>query len=98
MWHERTVSVHCITADERVAAPALIAALDGWVDAGDAATRAAEHIAASGDGQVVAEFDADAVLDYRARRPTLDVIEGRLEKITWLSLNVRRVRAGEREL
>ena len=49
--------------------PALIVALDGWVDAGSAATTAAALIAA--DGRVVATFDADRLFDYRARRPTL---------------------------
>jgi hypothetical protein len=92
------VSLYRITSEEALRAPALITALDGWVDAGDAATTAAERIAAQGDGQVVAEFDVDAVLDYRARRPTLDVVEGRLEQVTWLSLNVRRVSAGGRDL
>src|SRR5450759_4014567 len=48
-------------------APIVIAALDGWVDAGSAATSAvavlAEHAAR------IATFDADALFDYRARRP-----------------------------
>jgi hypothetical protein len=92
------VSLYRITGEEALNAPALITALDGWVDAGDAATTAAERIAALGDGQVVAEFDVDAVLDYRARRPLLDVVQGRLDQITWLSLNVRRVKADRRDL
>ena len=92
------MSLYRITGEEALNAPALITALDGWVDAGDAATTAAERIAALGDGEVVAEFDVDAVLDYRARRPLLDVVQGRLDQITWLSLNVRRVKADHRDL
>jgi hypothetical protein len=92
------VSLYRILGEDALSAPALITALDGWVDAGDAATTAAERIAALGDGQVMAEFDVDAVLDYRARRPLLDVVEGRLDQITWLSLNVRRVRTEGRDL
>ena len=52
--------------------PVLVAAFDGWVDAGQAATLAAEQLAA--DASVVATFDADRIYDYRSRRPTLDIV------------------------
>lgn len=52
-------------------APIVVAALEGWVDAGSAGTTAATQLAE--DGNVVATFDADAIYDYRARRPTLDI-------------------------
>src|SRR5690349_20487734 len=61
--------------------PPLIVALDGWVDAGSAATTAATLI--GGDGRIVATFDADRVYDYRARRPTLDIVDGRLTELDW---------------
>jgi hypothetical protein len=56
-------------------APAVVVALDGWVDAGSAATAAAEVLARG--SRIVASFDADAVFDYRARRPTLEILDGR---------------------
>jgi hypothetical protein len=90
------VSLYRLVRDEPLTEPTLITALDGWVDAGDAATTAAEHIAK--DGEVVVEFDVDAILVYRARRPTLDILEGRMAEIDWLTLNVTRVRAGDRDL
>ena len=62
-------------------APALIVALDGWVDAGSAATTAAALIAAG--GRTVATFDADRLFDYRARRPTLEIQDGRLSELSW---------------
>jgi hypothetical protein len=96
VWQAQRVSLYRLLSDEPLAAPVLITALDGWVDAGDAATTAAEHIAK--DGEVIAEFDVDVILDYRARRPTLDILEGRMAEITWLSLNVRRVPASQRDL
>src|SRR5690606_5965786 len=55
--------------------PVLVAALEGWVDAGSAGTTAARQLA--DDGQVVVTFDSDAIYDYRARRPTLDIMDGR---------------------
>ena len=77
-------------------APVLITAMDGWVDAARAATTAAEHIAAS--GEVIAQFDMDRLLDYRARRPVLDIVDGELKSLAWSELSVRRVRAGKRDL
>lgn len=79
-----------------LAAPVVVAALDTWVDAGLAATTAAEHLA--GDGPVVVTFDPDALFDYRARRPTLEVVDGRLARLTWPALTIRRTRLGRHDL
>jgi hypothetical protein len=79
-----------------MADPTLVAALDGWVDAGSAATAAATRL--SDGGRVVATFDADSLFDYRARRPTLDIVDGRLSELAWPELVVRHVRRGERDL
>jgi hypothetical protein len=47
---------------------------------------------------LIATFDPDALFDYRARRPTLQIVDGRLAELTWPELVVRRVRFGERDL
>jgi hypothetical protein len=73
-----------------------VVAFDGWVDAGSAATSALEHLTAG--APIVAEFDADVLFDYRARRPPLEIVDGRLTELTWHQLVVRRVRVGERDL
>ncbi len=77
-------------------APVLVGAFDGWVDAGSAATVALTQLAT--DSPVVATFDADALFDYRARRPTLQIIDGRLTELTWPALAIRRVTVGERDV
>jgi PAC2 family protein len=77
-------------------APVLIAAFDGWVDAGSAATTALEGLLE--EAVDVATFDPDALFDYRARRPTLQILDGRLAELTWPELVVRRARFGERDL
>ena len=81
------------TADLR--APTMVVAFDAWVDAGSASTAAAELLA---DGPIVAELDADLLFDYRARRPTLEIVDGRPDKLAWPALSVRRGRAGKRDL
>lgn len=90
------VSLYELTDPGDLVAPTLVAAFDGWVDAGSAATSALEHLI---DGAaVVARFDADVLYDYRARRPPLEIVDGRLTELTWHELVLRRVRVGERDV
>lgn len=77
-------------------APTVIAAFDGWIDAGAASTTAAELLAEG--GRVVATFDADSLYDYRARRPTLEIVDGRPSELTWPELALRSARAGDHDL
>jgi hypothetical protein len=76
--------------------PVMIAAFDGWIDAAGAATACANHVA--GDGELLARFDSDALNDYRARRPVLDVVDGTLSEIAWPEVTVRHARVGDRDL
>ena len=77
-------------------APVLVAALEGWVDAGGAGTIAAGQLGEG--GRRIATFDADAIYDYRARRPTLDILDGRPLTIEWPALTLTARRVEEREL
>src|SRR5919107_3645375 len=76
--------------------PAAVVALDGWVDAGSAATNAAKTLAEG--GRVIATFDADSIFDYRARRPTLEIHHGRPRSLEWPELALRATKAGDRDL
>ena len=91
----RMVLLHVENTDGLVA-PVLVAALDGWVDAGSAATTAAGHVAA--DGSRVATFDDDRLYDYRARRPTLEIVDGRPATLAWPELLLRRAKLGARDV
>ena len=51
--------------------PVMIQALDGFVDAGAAKRLAREHLLASHGSRVIATFDVNVLLDYRARRPVM---------------------------
>ena len=77
-------------------APTVVAAFDGWVDAGSAATTALGHLAEGGSS--VARFDADRLFDYRARRPPLEIVDGLLTELTWHELVVRYVRLEGRDV
>lgn len=65
--------------------PVLVVALEGWIDAGGAAARAAESIVGQCETTHVATFDADALLDFRARRPVLHLVDGVNTGLTWSS-------------
>ena len=76
--------------------PAVVVALDGWVDAGSAATNAAATLAQG--GRIVASFDGDEIFDYRARRPTLQIVHGRPRSLDWPELTMRATKVGERDI
>jgi hypothetical protein len=79
-----------------IAAPTLVAALDSWIDAGGASSTAADLLAAGSD--TIVDFDGDLLFDYRSRRPTLEIVDGRMAELTWPSLVVRHRRIGGRDL
>ncbi|HLN78923.1 MAG TPA: PAC2 family protein [Nocardioidaceae bacterium] len=59
--------------------PVLIHALDGFLDAGNAANLAAQHLLSTSPGRVVASFSIDDFYDYRARRPPMSFVENHYE-------------------
>ncbi len=63
--------------------PVLVVALEGWIDAGFGAGRAVEALVEQTDGVHVATFDADALLDFRARRPVMHLVDGINTGLTW---------------
>ncbi len=63
--------------------PVLLVSLDGFVDAGLAASTASAFLRHRWQGELCASFDRDAFLDYRARRPTAVVDSGELRRVEW---------------
>lgn len=55
--------------------PVLIQALDGFIDAGGGRRIARDHLLGTCEPALVARFDIDQLLDYRARRPPMVFIE-----------------------
>jgi len=80
-----------------IVAPTVVVAFDAWVDAGSAATNALNVIVDS-DSRPVATFEADILYDYRARRPTLDIADGRPSNLDWPELAVRRTTLRDRDV
>ncbi len=70
-------------------APVLVLALDGWIDAGLGAATARSALLGQGGFETVARFDTDALLDYRARRPTMHLEDGVNTGLSWPSIELR---------
>lgn len=69
--------------------PVLVVALEGWIDAGLGAANALGSLLGSLETVTVAVFDADELLDYRARRPVMHLVEGVNTGLTWPSIELR---------
>lgn len=65
--------------------PVLVAAFEGWNDAGDAASGAVEHLELIWDAEPLAELDSEDYYDYQVNRPTVRQIDGVTREILWPS-------------
>ncbi len=64
-------------------APVLVMALKGWIDAGLGADGAVEVLTQSLERRTIVRFDADALLDWRARRPVMRLEDGINARMSW---------------
>jgi predicted ATP-grasp superfamily ATP-dependent carboligase len=66
-------------AGDSAGGPVMVLALQGFLDAGNAAASAVSHLHDGFAGRVVATFEVDALYDYRARRPLITFREDHYE-------------------
>jgi predicted ATP-grasp superfamily ATP-dependent carboligase len=59
--------------------PVLVHALTGFIDAGNAGRLVRDHLLETLEHRVLATFDVDQLLDYRARRPQMIFVEDHWE-------------------
>ena len=62
--------------------PTMIAAFEGWNDAGEAATTALEALAGAVDAQHFADLDPEEFFDFQVARPTVR-LDGDRRRIEW---------------
>ena len=77
-WHARPT----------LSEPVLIAAFEGWNDAGDAATTAARYLAERWDAEVVADIDPEEFYDFSSTRPQVRLDEGNVREVVWPTTDV----------
>ena len=62
--------------------PIMIAAFEGWNDAGEAATAAVEHLAEVWNGETVAAIDPEDYYDFQVSRPRILMEDGK-RRVSW---------------
>ncbi len=80
--------------------PVMIAAFEGWNDAGDAATGAVEHLAEVWDSDELARLDPEDYYDFQVNRPTVSLGEDGVRRIEWptTSMSVASLPAAGRDV
>jgi predicted ATP-grasp superfamily ATP-dependent carboligase len=63
--------------------PVLIAAFEGWNDAGDAASTAARYLSAEWGGHRIATLDPEEFYDFTVVRPEVRLVDGLTRAIDW---------------
>lgn len=66
----------------------LVLGLEGWIDAGAGAAQAVAALKAGTTIELIGNFDSDALLDARSRRPMVQLTDGVHEAITWPTIQV----------
>lgn len=67
----------------RLRDPVLVAAFEGWNDAGDAASGAVEHLELCWDATPLTEIDSEDYYDFQVTRPVVRMVEGVTREIQW---------------
>ncbi|MFX4292653.1 PAC2 family protein [Streptomyces bohaiensis] len=76
--------------------PVMVAAFEGWNDAGDAASAALDHLDQAWKGEVFAALDAEEYYDFQVNRPQM-WLDGGVRRITWPTTRLSVVRVGAEE-
>jgi proteasome assembly chaperone (PAC2) family protein len=63
--------------------PVLVAAFEGWNDAGDAASAAIEHLQLTWEATALTELDPDDYYDFQVTRPTVRLVDGVTRRVEW---------------
>ena len=67
----------------KLTSPALIAAFEGWNDAGEAASSAISQLTSAWDAKGIGEIDPEDYYDFQVTRPMMDVTDGKAEELVW---------------
>ena len=63
--------------------PVLLAAFEGWNDAGEAASDAVEHLEDVWDAELVGELDPEEYYDFQVNRPYVGTEEDGTRALSW---------------
>ncbi len=69
--------------------PTLVVMLTGWIDASGAAAASMAALESECNARTIAVFDGDTFIDYRARRPTMELRDGVNARLAWPDIEVK---------
>lgn len=81
-----------IQLDRELVEPVMVAAFEGWNDAGEAASLAVDHLARKWEAEELCSLEPDDYYDFQVARPRMSVVDGRLTETQWPTTRVRVVR------
>ena len=67
----------------KLTSPVIIAAFEGWNDAGEAASGVINHLSLAWQATPVGAIDPEDYYDFQVTRPVTEVAEGRTERLIW---------------
>ena len=70
----------------------IVAAFEGWNDAGDAASDALEHLDAIWEADPIIEIDDEAYYDYQVNRPVIRQVDGVTRELVWPAMRISHCR------
>jgi predicted ATP-grasp superfamily ATP-dependent carboligase len=67
----------------KLTSPVIIAAFEGWNDAGEAASGVVSHLSLAWQATPAGAIDPEDYYDFQVTRPVTEVAEGRTERLVW---------------
>ena len=67
----------------KLVSPAIIAAFEGWNDAGEAASGVVDHLGMAWEATQIGAIDPEDYYDFQVTRPVMEVSEGRTDRLVW---------------
>ena len=67
----------------KLTSPVIIAAFEGWNDAGEAASGVVNHLSLAWQATPVGAIDPEDYYDFQVTRPVTEVAEGKTERLIW---------------
>jgi len=83
MWEYRPVALR---------APAVICALGGWSDAGEAASYAGSFLIDQFNAKCFAKVDSEEFFDYQSARPHIELVDGVVKDVQWPEVRIYEAR------
>ena len=77
-----------MVANPDLESPVLVLALEGWVEAAGATRASYQQIKRSSEMKLITRFNTDRLLDHRARRPTMKLVDGVIQRLDWPAIEI----------